>query len=36
MSRIKYHIFVFLACFSSFIFSQQGVVEDEDMLSMRL
>ena len=36
MSRIKYHIFVFLACFSSLIFAQQAVVEDPDMLSIRL
>ena len=36
MSRIKYHIFVFLACFTSLFFAQQQVVEDEDMLSMRL
>ncbi|WP_426431280.1 ATP-binding protein [Winogradskyella sp. HB-48] len=35
MSRIKYHIFVFLACFSSLLFSQQGVVEDADMLALR-
>lgn len=36
MSRIKYHIFVFLACFSSLLFAQQGVVEDADMLALRL
>lgn len=36
MSRIKYHIFVFLACVSSLIFAQQSVVEDTDMLSVRL
>jgi hypothetical protein len=36
MSRIKYHIFVFLACFCSLVFAQQGVVEDPDMLSIRL
>lgn len=36
MSRIKYYIFVFLACFSSLFFAQQGIVEDKDMLSMRL
>lgn len=36
MSRIKYHIFVFLACFFSLLFAQQGVVEDADMLALRL
>ncbi len=36
MSRIKYHIFVFLACFCSLVFAQQSVVEDPDMLSIRL
>ncbi|MBL87399.1 MAG: hybrid sensor histidine kinase/response regulator [Winogradskyella sp.] len=36
MSRIKCYIFVFLACFSSLIFSQQGVVEDTDLLALRL
>lgn len=36
MSRIKYYIFVFLACFSSLVFSQQGVAEDSDMLALRL
>lgn len=36
MSQIKYHIFVFLACFCSLIFAQQGSVEDTDMLSLRL
>ncbi|WP_339754846.1 ATP-binding protein [uncultured Winogradskyella sp.] len=36
MSRIKYYIFVFLACFCSLIFAQQDSVEDTDMLSLRL
>ncbi|MTE26628.1 ATP-binding protein [Winogradskyella ouciana] len=36
MSRIKYYIFVFLACFCSLVFAQVNDVEDEDMLSMRL
>lgn len=36
MSRIKYYIFVFLACFCSLIFAQQDGVEDTDMLTMRL
>ncbi len=36
MSQIKCYIFVFLACFSSLVFSQQGVVEDSDMLALRL
>lgn len=36
MSRIKYYIFVFLACFYTLIFAQQDVVEDVDMLSIRL
>ncbi|WP_422107464.1 ATP-binding protein [Winogradskyella sp.] len=36
MSRIKYYIFVFLACFCGLIFSQQDGIEDTDMLTMRL
>ncbi len=36
MSRIKYYIFVFLACFCSLIFAQQDGIEDTDMLTMRL
>ncbi|APY07887.1 hybrid sensor histidine kinase/response regulator [Winogradskyella sp. J14-2] len=36
MSRIKYNLFVFLASFSSLIFSQQGLEEDSDMLALRL
>ncbi|WP_411893578.1 ATP-binding protein [Winogradskyella sp. A2] len=36
MSRIKYYIFVFLACFCSLVFAQQDDVEDVDMLAMRL
>jgi signal transduction histidine kinase/ActR/RegA family two-component response regulator len=36
MSRIKYYIFVFLACFCSLIFAQQDGVEDTDMLALRL
>ena len=37
MSRIKYYIFVFLACFCSLIFAQQiDDVEDIDVLSLRL
>ena len=36
MSRIKYHIFVFLACFCSLAFAQEESVEDADMLSLRL
>ncbi|WP_178987549.1 tetratricopeptide repeat-containing hybrid sensor histidine kinase/response regulator [Winogradskyella schleiferi] len=36
MSRIKYHIFVFLACFCSLIFAQQDGVEDKEMLTLRL
>jgi len=36
MSRIKYYIFVFLACFCSLIFAQQDSVEDTDMLALRL
>ncbi|MDH7911425.1 ATP-binding protein [Winogradskyella sp. SYSU M77433] len=36
MSQIKYHIFVFLACFCSLAFAQEESVEDADMLSLRL
>ena len=36
MPRIKYYIFVFLACFCSLIFAQQNGVEDTDMLALRL
>lgn len=36
MSRIKYYIFVFLACVSSLIFAQKIGAEDSDMLSLRL
>ena len=36
MSRIKYYIFVFLACFCSLIFAQQAGVEDTDVLALRL
>ena len=36
MSLIKYHIFVFLACFCSLIFAQQSGVEDEDLLALRI
>ncbi|WP_179005179.1 tetratricopeptide repeat-containing hybrid sensor histidine kinase/response regulator [Winogradskyella forsetii] len=36
MSQIRYHIFVFLACFCSLIFAQQDGVEDKEMLSLRL
>lgn len=36
MSRIKYNIFVFLACFCSLIFAQQNSVEDTDRLALRL
>ncbi|MBV7269987.1 response regulator [Winogradskyella sp. WHY3] len=36
MSRIKYYIFVFLACFCSLIFAQTNSVEDADLLSMRI
>ena len=36
MSLIKYHIFVFLACFCSLAFAQEESVEDADMLSLRL
>ena len=36
MSRIKYHIFVFLACFCTLVFAQIEGVEDTDLLSMRL
>jgi signal transduction histidine kinase/CheY-like chemotaxis protein len=36
MSRIKYHIFVFLASFCTLIFAQQQVEEDKDVLTLRL
>jgi signal transduction histidine kinase/CheY-like chemotaxis protein len=36
MSRIKYHIFVFLACFCSLIFAQKDGVEDADILAFRI
>ena len=36
MSQIKYHIFVFLACFCSLIFAQQNNSEDTDMLPLLL
>ncbi|MBC3845084.1 response regulator [Winogradskyella echinorum] len=36
MSRIKYYIFVFLACFCSLIFAQQVSVEDTDKLALTL
>ncbi|WP_179022332.1 tetratricopeptide repeat-containing hybrid sensor histidine kinase/response regulator [Winogradskyella forsetii] len=35
MSQIRYHIFVFLACFCSLIFAQQDGVEDKEMLNLR-
>ena len=36
MSRIKYYIFVFLACFCSLVFAQIDGVEDADLLSLRV
>jgi signal transduction histidine kinase/ActR/RegA family two-component response regulator len=36
MSRIKYHIFVFLACFCSLIFAQKDSVDDVDILAFRI
>lgn len=36
MSRIKYYIFVFLACFCSLIFAQKDSVEDIDILAFRI
>ncbi|WP_369997522.1 ATP-binding protein [Winogradskyella sp.] len=36
MSRIKYYIFVFLACFCSLVFAQIDGVEDADLLSLRI
>lgn len=36
MSRIKYYIFVFLACFSCFVFAQSNDTEDKDILTMRI
>ncbi|MCA0133014.1 ATP-binding protein [Winogradskyella alexanderae] len=36
MSRIKYYIFVFLACFCGLIHAQLDDVEDVDMLALRL
>ena len=36
MSRIKYHIFVFLACSCTLIFAQIDSVEDTDVLTLRL
>ena len=36
MSQIKYHIFVFLACFCSLILAQQDGVEDTDVLTLGL
>jgi tetratricopeptide (TPR) repeat protein len=36
MSRIKYFVFVFLACFCSLIFAQDIGIEDKDLLAVRL
>ncbi|WP_431156458.1 ATP-binding protein [Winogradskyella poriferorum] len=36
MSRIKYYIFVILACFNAYLSAQQDTVEDVDMLALRL
>ena len=36
MSRIKYYIFVFLACIGSLVFAQEFDVEDPDMITMRM
>jgi signal transduction histidine kinase/ActR/RegA family two-component response regulator len=36
MPRIKYYIFVFLACVCSLTFAQQDSVEDTDLLTVRL
>jgi len=36
MSRIKYYLFVILACFNAVLFAQQDTVEDTDMLALRL
>lgn len=36
MSQIKYHIFIFIACFSTLLSAQQDSTEDKDMLLIRL
>ena len=36
MSRIKYYLFVFLACFCTLVFSQQPAEEDKDVLALRI
>jgi len=36
MSQIKYHIFIFIACFSTLLSAQQDSIEDKDMLLIRL